>query len=238
MIRCDVEQGSAGWLKLRLGIPTASCFDQIITNKTMKPSSSADAYAYRLIAEQILGCPLDGASSGFMERGTILEESAVDFYELQRGCDTEKVGFVLRDDRRVGCSPDRLVGGDGLLEIKCPSAAVHIGYLLGDEGIGYRAQTQGQLWLTGRAWVDTLSYNPGLPSALNRVERDEPFIAALDAAMTTFLAFMDDKKAELQQRFGLFAGAEFPVLHLVPPLGSETSAQLADRIGRRGAGAA
>lgn len=213
MIRVDVEQGTQAWQDARIGLPTASNFDRILTPKTMKLSASADAYAFQLLAEQALGYPMDAASSGFMERGKDMEQHAVAFYELQRDVTTERVGFVLRDDRRVGCSPDRFVGTDGLLEIKCPSAAVHIGYLL-DGGIGYRAQVQGQLWICERDHIDTLSYHPELPCALRRETRDEPFIAALSAAVDQFLAHMDDLKERLQ-RFGMFEGERVPDLQVI-----------------------
>ena len=143
MIRLDCPQGSVEWIEARLGIPTASQFDKIIAPKTMKFSESAAKYAWALIAEQILRAPVDGASSAFMQRGETLERRAVSYYELNRDVETEPVGVILRDDRRVGCSPDRLVGDDGLLEIKVPNVANHIGYLLDADGIGYRAQVQG-----------------------------------------------------------------------------------------------
>ncbi len=214
MIRFDCAQGSAEWFALRLGIPTASMFDKIITNKTMKLSASSDAYAHQLIAEQALGVAQDGATSGFMQRGSFEEKHAVDFYELTRDVDTQKVGFVMRDDRRVGCSPDRLVGTNGLLEIKVPSAPVHISYLLDDEGIGYRAQVQGQLWICEREWCDTVSFNDRLPSALVRQERDDKFIAALEVAVENFLNVMDEMKAKLQ-RHGMFKDFEAPMLRVV-----------------------
>jgi hypothetical protein len=213
VIRLDVEQGSAEWFAARLGIPTASCFDKIITPKTMKMSASAAPYAHQLLAEQALGIALDNASFGFMERGAVMEKRAVDFYELKRDVDTEKVGFILRDDRRVGCSPDLFVGDNGLVEIKVPSAAVHIGYLLDSEGIGYRAQVQGQLWLTEREWCDTLSWHPDLPEALVRQVRDEKFIAALAAAVDQFLSFIDESKLKLME-LGLFAGEKIPNLRI------------------------
>jgi hypothetical protein len=201
MIRFDCEQGSGEWSALRLGIPTASRFDEIIAPKTMKPSASGEKYAWELIAEQVLGYPVEqDAKSGFMMRGTVIETKAVDFYELERDVDTDKVGFIMRDDRRVGCSPDRLVGVDGGLEIKVPSAKNHIGYLLDDEGIGYRCQVQGCLWLCERDWWDTISYNPDMPPALVRVVRDEPFIKALAGAVDAFLDMMDGMKARLVQR--------------------------------------
>lgn len=197
MIILDVEQGSPEWAAARVGIPTASQFDRILTPKSMKPSASAEKYAWELLAAQILGHEIDGASTGFMARGTILETKAVDYYEFDRDVETEKIGFVLRDDRRVGCSPDRLVGTAGLLEIKVPSAASHIGYLLDDEGIGYKCQVQGQLWLTDRAWCDTISYNPEMPNAIIRQYRDEKFITALIAGVDAFLGMLDEMKIKL-----------------------------------------
>ena len=205
----EVEQGSSDWWAVKAGIPSASNFDKIITPKTLKFSSSAEGYAHRLLAEELLRAPVDDASSSFMERGQVLERAAVDYYEFERGVESEAVGFILRDDRRVGGSPDRLVGANGGLEIKCPSAAVHVGYLLDEQGIGYRAQVQGLLYLAEREWWDTLSYHPDLPPALVRQTRNEAFITALVEALDRFNAMKDEMKAKLQG-LGLFAGEEIP----------------------------
>lgn len=221
MIQLDVAQGSSEWLHARIGLPTASQFSRLLTEKTLKFSAQAEPYAWQLIAEQVLGAPMDDVSSTFVERGTDMERRAVSFYELQRDVTTEVAGFCLRDDRRVGCSPDRFVSTDGLLEIKVPSAKVHIGYLLDDQGIGYRAQCQGALWVCERDWIDTLSYHPVLPSALVRQHRDEEFIGKLAAAVQQFLAMMDDMKDRLQQRYGMFADEEFPALQLVADAGEQ-----------------
>jgi hypothetical protein len=204
MIRLDeFDQGSAAWAMARAGIPTASCFDKIITPKTMKLSETAVKYAWQLLAEQHTGAPMEDATAGFMARGEVMERKAVEYYELRRNVDTETVGLILRDDRRVGCSPDRLVGNDGLLEIKVPSAPVHISYLLDEEGIGYRAQVQGQLWVAEREWNDTLSYHPTMPEALVRIHRDEEFIGKLATAVNQFLEMVDDMKEKLSRR-GMF----------------------------------
>jgi exodeoxyribonuclease (lambda-induced) len=202
MIHLPVEQGGAEWARARMAIPTASQFDKIITAGG-KLSGQAEKYASELLAEELLQIPLDNASSGYMNRGSVMEERAVRFYELQRDVDTEECGFILRDDRRVGASPDRLVGDDGLLEIKCPSAHVHVQYLLDSQGIGYRVQVQGQLWIAEREWSDTLSYHPDLPPALVRQARDEEFIAKIAAAVGQFLSYLDECKVKLNQH-GLF----------------------------------
>ena len=215
MIVLNCQQGTTEWATARLGIPTASCFDRIITPKTLKLSGQVDGYAHQLIAEQLLGVPLDNATSGFMTRGTLLEERAVSYYELQKETDTEAVGFVLRDDKRAGCSPDRFVGANGLLEIKVPAANTHVGYLLDAAGIGYKAQVQGQLWICEREWIDTLSWNPELPPALVRQPRDEEFIKALSAAVVQFTDYVDELKLKLQKQYGLFPAFQTPFLRVV-----------------------
>ena len=198
MIILNCKQGSDEWKQARLGIPTASQFSRIITPKTLKPSSSAEGYIYQLVAEYMLGEPLDDEASDFMLRGTALEEEAVRWYEFERMEETTEVGFILRDDRRVGCSPDRLVGEPGGLEVKCPSPAVHIGYLDGNVSEKYRCQVQGGLWISGRQWWDVLSYHPLLPKSLIRVERDEKFIAALEICMESFLEKLDTVRSKIE----------------------------------------
>ena len=208
MIRLDFPQGSPEWHAARLGIPTASNFGRIITPGG-KPSATADAYMHELLAERMLGFPLNTESVDFMERGKALESQAIAFYELQRGVDTEAVGFYLTDDGRAGCSPDRLVGGEGGLEIKCPSPAIHVGYLLGG-GISkkYRPQVQGALWITGRWWWDTLSYHPDLPPALVRVERDPDYITALEIAIAAFCDRLQAACEQLDVQRGAASTAE------------------------------
>lgn len=186
MIVVDATQGSQEWVKARLGLPTASQFHRILTPKTLKPSSQAHLYMCELIAAKLLGMPLDGGTSDWMQRGNQLEESARHYYEFQRDCDVTQAGFCLRDDRLVGCSPDGLIGDDGGLEIKCPNAGKHISHLLIDFEAEYKCQVQGCLWICKREWWDLISYNPALPSRIIRCYRDEPFIKALEVAVNVF----------------------------------------------------
>lgn len=197
MIRHDMEQGTQEWYDARIGIPTASCFDQIITPKTMKPSTSAVKYRRKLLAEWMLGLSLDEVNTEVMERGKILEAEAVRWYEFETDRDTETVGFITNDAGTVGCSPDRLVGVNGLAEIKCPLPHTHIGYLLDGVDDAYRCQLQGQLWVAEREWVDFVSYHPTMPKVKIRVQRDEPFILALKEAVGAFVESMEQGKQQL-----------------------------------------
>jgi len=181
-------QGSEEWQDARLGIPTASQFHRILTPKTLKPSKQARGYLHELLAERLLGEPLDAASGGFMERGIILESEAAGWYALQSGKAVTECGFCLLDDRSAGASPDRLVGDDGLLEIKCYAPAHHVAALLGDADDAHRLQIQGQLLVTGRAWCDLLFYHPSMPPKVVRHEADYELWQKLDNALRVFCA--------------------------------------------------
>ena len=204
----SVVQGSSEWLQLRAGIPTASEFDKIVTPGG-KPSTSAELYMYRLLAERIIG-PEREFVSLWAQRGSEDEIKAVKFYELQADIDTTPVGFVTNDAGTVGCSPDRLVGEVGLLEIKVPSPAVHMKYLL-TASSAYEAnkcQIQGQLWVSEREWVDVLSWHPRLPHALIRVQCDEAFIAKLASLVTAFSVELEKQYQVLLEKGWLKTSAE------------------------------
>lgn len=201
MIIHNCIQGTPQWLQLRAGIPTASRFDEILTPGG-KPSKSADKYLDWLLAERMMHQPIVQAVSTWMDRGSQLEAEAVSYYEFQRDTETVKVGFITRDDGKVGASPDRLVGDCGLLEIKCPSPSVHVGYLRAEAGISdaYKPQVQGQLWVCEKQWSDTLSFHPEMPPALIRIERDDAYIALLEEAVLEFSDRLERMAAEFRDR--------------------------------------
>lgn len=196
----NVEQGSREWLHARLGIPTGSCADSLITPKTRKPSAQSVGYRNRLVAEWLLGYPLEDGSSGWMDRGIELEDEARTYYEFDRDVEVERIGFVTTDDGQFGGSPDGLIGLDGGLEIKVPAAHTHVGYLLHPASLveKYLGQVQSYMSITGRQWWDVFSYCPGLPEVVERVPRDEAYIAALDAALVPFLEDLNAAKDKLR----------------------------------------
>jgi hypothetical protein len=195
-----VTQGTPDWLAIRAGIPTASAFDRIITPKG-KASAQAERYMHTLLAERIMGHPCIQAVSCWQGRGQQMEAEAVSYYEGVRELDTVPVGFVTNDTRTIGASPDRFVGDDGLLEIKVPAEHTHVSYLLA-RGVDaeYYPQVQGQLWVTGRRWLDIMSYHPEMPPALIRVERDDGYIRSLSAAVEAFSGALERAAAELTER--------------------------------------
>lgn len=200
MVIHDVIQGTTEWLALRAGIPTASCFDRIVT-KSGKPSTQAEKYLHRLLAERIMGHPVTEFVSAHMARGSDLEADARSYYEGIRECDVVKVGFVTNDERTIGASPDALVGTDGLLELKVPAEHTHVAYLLTSAvDSEYYPQVQGQLWITERKWLDIMSYHPEMPPAIVRVERDEKYIATLRAGVESFSRDLERAAVDLRER--------------------------------------
>lgn len=224
MIVHGVRQGSLEWDRLRLGIPTASNFHRVLTSKTMKVSQQAVGYMHWLLAEWILGQPLESAETQWMQRGAALEDQAVRSYCFEQNREVKPVGFITTDDGRAGCSPDRFVLGpryeagqvvlchaDGLLEIKCPSPQVHVGNMLRKEiDDDHKAQVQGQMWIVELDWVDVESYCPGLPTVIIRAHRDEKFIKALSEAVAAFNDTMFESRERLSKEYGPFVWEEKP----------------------------
>lgn len=193
MIFHNIEHTTDEWFKARLGLPTASCFNKIITPKTGKLSSQADAYANLLIAEIILGRPQETFPQTFwMERGEMLEADAKKLYEFETGYDIKNGGFATNDLGSAGASPDaRIFDKDGKLiggaEIKCPAPWTHVENLLRDEiDPDYIPQVQGQILIYGFEFVDWFSYHPEMPPALIRTYRDDEYCEKLESALSDF----------------------------------------------------
>lgn len=195
----DVEQGTPEWLALRLGIPTASHADALVT-PTGKKSTQATMYGNKLIAEWVSGEPIAFNLSEWIERGRAMEAEARAFYAFERDCEIRQVGFCYGDEKRDhGCSPDGLIGDEGMIEVKCPSPWYHVEYLLGGTKMPatYIPQVQFSLMVTGRQWCDFISYHPELPSAIVRVTPDAEYIKMMRGVLDKFLADLEEKRKKI-----------------------------------------
>jgi putative phage-type endonuclease len=186
-------QRDADWYAARLGKATASRFkDAIAALKSGAPAQAQRDYLTELVVERLTQQPIQRFQNAAMTWGTEQESAARAAYERVTGRIVEETGFVAHDTLMAGCSPDGLVDWDGLIEIKCPwNTANHIETLLNGMPAEHIPQVQGQLWITGREWCDFVSYDPRMPEALQlhvqRIQRDEAFIADLEARITSFL---------------------------------------------------
>lgn len=193
----NVKQGSSEWIQARLGLPTASEFEELVTPKwEVKAGLGPTSYLYRKLAEKIMGFAINDASSFAMEQGSIAEHEARPFYEFVYETPIQTVGFITTDDGRIGCSPDGLIGDDNGIEIKCPQPHTHLQYLLeGGVPKAYLAQVHGAMLVTGRPRWTFLSYSRQFPPLIVEVKRDEKIQAVLNEALEEFLERFDAKLA-------------------------------------------
>ncbi len=208
MIPHYMEQNTPEWLKVRLGIPTASRFHDIVSNATGELSRARDKkglsevakkYVYSLVAETLLGHPLEEApgTPWAMARGKQLEAAAIEQYAFTHDVEVRRLGFVTTDDRRIGCSPDALIiGARGGVETKCLLDVAHIGLFIDGPDDRFKPQVQGCLATCELEYWDLHGYHPELPPVTIRTYRDEPYIAKMGAALTEFLAIRDEMLAK------------------------------------------
>ena len=196
----NVEQGTPEWFAVRAGIPTASMFSAVMAGgKDGGDSKTRRAYMLRLIGERLTGEPAETYSNRHTERGNAMEAEAAEAYAFESELTLEKVGFVRNGIR--GCSPDRLIGANGMCEIKTALPHIQLERVLrGELPPEYKAQVQGQLLVAEREWCDFVSYWPRLPVLQVRVYRDGPYIEKMDAAIRKFVDEMEAFQAQIVSR--------------------------------------
>lgn len=188
----DVEQGGEEWLRLRIGLPTASVFGAIMAEGEGKMRRKL---LYQLAGEILSGEPAETYTNSFMQRGKEMEIEAREWYERTQFADLIRVGFVRRTVRNplgnefiVGCSPDGFIDNHGVLEIK--TLAPHLLIELADRGTfpsEHKYQCHGSLWVTGRSFVDLICFYRGMPITPKfRIERDEQTIKEIARAVEIF----------------------------------------------------
>lgn len=195
----NCEQGSTEWYECRLGIPTASEFDTVMAKgKDGGASKTRRTYMLKLIGERLTGEPKHDYTNDHMERGKEMEAEARELYSMVTDLEPVRVGFLRRGD--AGCSPDSLIGNDGMSEIKTKLPHLQLEVLLGGKlPSEHKPQTQGQLWIAEREWCDFVSYWPGLQPFIKRVFRDEEYIKTVAAAVRAFNEEMHELIEKLQQ---------------------------------------
>lgn len=189
MIIHNVKQNSEEWDNLRRGKFTASMFGDLFAAK------STDRYEksiFKIAFERITGEAVETYSNEWMQRGHELEPLARDAYEVATFNIVDDAGFCELSEW-VGCSPDGLVSIDGMIEIKCPAYNTFIRYInAGTLPSTYLYQVHGQMYVTGRKWVDFVAFHPPFKPFIFRVERDEAVCKQIEQKLSE--AISDAKK--------------------------------------------
>lgn len=213
------DQRSEDWFAERAGKITASRMCDVMAlgdggefksgprkGQPKPPPKARTDYAHQLAAERLTGKPRKQIKAAALAWGTDVEPAAVSAYQAETGEIVELCGFIAHPDHGfIGASPDFLVGADGGGEIKCPeSSEAHLETLLCGLPREHIEQIQGGLWVTGRQWWDFVSYHPEFPPDLRayiqRVPRDDAYIATLESACVSLEVIVQSIVSQLQQK--------------------------------------
>ncbi len=189
-ILANLEQGSTEWKLARAGKVTASrAKDARDRLKSGAASGKQIAYACQVALERVSHQPADATFENWqMREGHVQEPIARAVYERRTGNLVDEVGAFATDDDLFLYSPDGLIDGDGLLEVKTLFSPERIMAIVGNgDTSDFEDQCMFGLWLTGRQWIDLVVWVPSLNHmVIKRITRDEDAIESLEADMLAF----------------------------------------------------
>ncbi len=171
----NIEQNTDDWLQMRAGKLTSSKLGVVMANLGKAFGEPAKKYAVDIAIEQITGDPTtNNYTNEHIERGHEQEPVARMLYEQETFTDVLNGGFFCNDF--IGCSPDGIVGDDGIIEIKSVIPNVHFANIKRQSvDPAYKWQCIGNLKFTGKSWIDFISYCQDFP------ENKKLFVHRLDA---------------------------------------------------------
>jgi putative phage-type endonuclease len=202
-----MEQRTEEWIQARCGSLGASQLNEALATTKTGWGASRENLKNRIIAERLTGIVEPSFVSKPMLRGIEMEDAARKAYEAHTGVFVDEMGIAYHPVlKHTHASPDGLVGDDGLIEIKCPNTTTHIETLKAKKAPSkYINQMMWQMRCTDRKWCDFVSFDPRLPSHLQlfvtRVERDDAYIADLEAKVTEFLTEVEKEIEALNKEW-------------------------------------
>jgi predicted phage-related endonuclease len=188
------------WLNQRVGKLTASRMaDAMDVTKAGKHGAKRIALLKTILAERLTGDAAPNFVSERMLRGLELEPAGKAEFELRTGQMLTDCGFYDHPEIDLfGCTPDSLIGSDGVFEMKAPDTSTHVDYMLAGQVVPerYRPQVLAQLACTGRKTVWFASYDPRIKSYAKQMHivcwtPEQSEIEAVEQAARDFLAEVD-----------------------------------------------
>ncbi len=132
---------------------------------------------------------VDDKLQKIFDHGHNMEPKGSDCYVAITGRDVELCGlFIHPTIPWLHASPDRLVGTDGLLEVKCP----YYGWVPRAVPEGHLDQIQQQLEITGRDWCDYIAYVDDDNYGIWRVPRSKDYWSDMFEYLDTYATCLQD----------------------------------------------
>jgi hypothetical protein len=205
----SVPQRSPEWYALRagrIGSSDAGVISDLL--KSGKESAGRRDLRTQKALERITGSVLESSFvNADIQRGIDLEPDAILGYSMTTGQIVHPCGY-LTNGADLGYSPDGLIDGGGMLEIKCPRPANHLTTWRECAGSGlagvpsdYHNQVLHAFTVVDDAqWLDFVSYSPVFPPSLvlyvHRVTRED-VTARLATYQTALAAFLSELHTEI-----------------------------------------
>lgn len=202
-----MEQRTDEWYRARCGQLGASQINKVLAKtKTGAESATRKNLIAELVCMRLTGQSPEGFTSAAMQWGIDNEPNARTAYEFIKNVDVIQTGWIPHKTIEwTGCSPDGLVGDNGLIEIKCGNTATHIEWMLA--GVPPKEHQNQMLWqmeVCDKQWCDFVSYDPRLPIDLQlfivRLDRDEEKIKLIREEVIKFLQEVDEMIDNLENR--------------------------------------
>lgn len=209
-----MEQRSPEWFEARKGKITGSMVGAILG---LNPWMTRDD-AMRSMVRAQLGAESEFKGNIATEYGVKNEPNALRDYEMISGKFVEEVGFFVHPEYDwLGASPDGIIDGDGVMEIKCPFGMRHdveSNFKSLSEQQHYYAQVQIEMACTQKQWAHFYQWSPYNDST-EYVELDNNWI---DENIPKLKSFYDEFLLELKS----------PDKHLAPLVKSVDAQKAAD----------
>lgn len=194
----DFEQQTDEWYFAKLGKFSGSGFHLFLGNSQTKE----DALWEKVAERKWLDTDVEHFINQYTERGKVLEHEARRLYSAVYDTDVKTCGLVEEDgefDTWAVCSPDGLVGEDGIIEIKCliaknflqvtDKSSKKYEYIKPE----YRTQVQYNLLVTDRKWCDFIYYHPRGGMHVIRIEPDPEYQEKIKAALRECIKFIEER---------------------------------------------
>ena len=199
----ELEQGSPEWFDARRGLMSASELSLILTPKLkIADNEKTKIHCFELAAQRLNNFTDPSWDGENAMRGWADEVRARDLY-TENFAPVREVGGMCRDfgNFKLWCSPDGLVGEDGGIECKSRLQKHQLRTVFeNDVPEEHKLRVEAFLLVSGRDWIDYLSYSGGMALWKIRVEPDPEFHAAIMTACDAFETRVQEIMKVYQER--------------------------------------
>lgn len=195
----------AAWLNARAGKLTASRMaDAMAFLKNGQPAGARIKLLHELLAERLTGESVRHVVTDAMLWGMEHEDEAVDYFVARYSRTVRRSRFYEHPTiENFGATPDREIGDDGLIEVKCPTTTRYLEWVIaGVVPEEHKPQMCAQLLCTGKKWVGFMAYDPRIRDENKRLfmRKYEPTQDELERVEVAAIQFLN----ELDEMFDRF----------------------------------